>query len=91
LLDVEETPRAFALFRPTPAAALSLAYLTDSAVRLVRAPEDRRAWRAAPSEIVFELEHGSGIAAGDVNGDGLTDLVVASGGVMRVLPAELRP
>jgi hypothetical protein len=80
-------PQAFAVFRATPDAERALAYVTRDEVRLLRTAGDAR--RFEDSERLGALELGTGIAAADVNGDGVTDLVVADAGAVRVWRAEL--
>jgi hypothetical protein len=80
-------PQAFAAFRATPSAPQGLAYVTRDEVRLLRA--ERGARRFEDSGGLAPLELGTGIVAADVNGDGVTDLVVADDGAVRVLRAEL--
>jgi hypothetical protein len=91
LARADETPQALALFQPTPGAALALAYVTDSHVRLLQATPGSHEFRDLPAALDVELERGTGIAATDVDGDGIIDLAIADAGSIRVLHAELQP
>ena len=85
---IEDSPQAFT------AGALDhehagLAYLTKTALRLVRAPIAHAfpAPELVPGGVT--VNNGTGIVAADVNGDHLTDLVFSEAGNLRVLKAEL--
>jgi hypothetical protein len=79
--------QAFATFRTQADAPLELAYTTAREARLLHADEDRRSFSDGGQ--LIELQAGAGITAADVDGDGVTDLVVADDGALRVLHAEL--
>ena len=81
-----ETAHAFTTFRSFDG-KLILAYVTDLAVRLLHPVGDSRIFEQAG--LAAELGHGTGIAAADVDGDGIVDLAVADSGSVRILRAEL--
>jgi hypothetical protein len=91
LTSDDESPRGFALYRPTPHSAFALAYVTEHAVRVLDARQGARGFAPDARDIGLDLERGTGIVATDVDGDGVTDLVVADAGSLRVLRAELEP
>ena len=78
---------AFAALAPTPASPLRFAYVTDGATWLVGASAVPRQF-GSPQKLL-DLQHGTGIAATDVNGDGVTDLAVAASGNLMILKARL--
>jgi hypothetical protein len=79
--------QAFTTFRTQAGAPLELAYTTVSEARRLRAGKDARSFEDGGQLIA--LEQGSGITTADVDGDGVSDLVVADEGALRVLHAEL--
>lgn len=86
----ELAPRAFAAFHPTPEASLEIAYVTEDQMRKLtaRARDVRTFEDSGP---LATLALASGIAAADIDGDGVTDLAVADSGAIDVLRAELTP
>jgi len=85
---------AFTFFRATAASPLELAYTTVTELHLLESLGTHRAFveRSRTSEDQDWLPNftlATGITAADVNGDSVTDLVVADSGAVRVLPAEL--
>ncbi len=92
--DAQDSPQAFAVLPSTapdrlPLRPLSLAYVTDKSVRYASVIEKTRTFAAAVSVPGVDLFGGTGIAAADVNGDGVADLVVAESGKLIVLKAQL--
>jgi hypothetical protein len=85
----EVAPQAFALFRSTPTAAMQIAYATATRVNLWQAKRPQAG--PANRELDSEFQRATGIVGADVDGDGITDLVVADAGRVRVLRAELEP
>jgi hypothetical protein len=85
----EVAPQAFALFRSTPTAAMQIAYATATRVNLWQAKPPQAG--PANRELDGEFQRATGIVGADVDGDGITDLVVADAGRVRVLRAELEP
>jgi hypothetical protein len=83
-----ENARAFTTFRSFDG-KLTLAYVTDVAVQLLRPLGSSRSFEHV--ELVAELNRGTGIVAGDLDGDGIVDLAVADSGNVRLLRAELAP
>jgi len=80
------SPSAFALLRHGTDDATWIAYTTADAVKLLQPAAERRFEDAG---VLATLEHGTGIVAADVDGDTVTDLVVADAGTVRVLRAML--
>ncbi|MDD9941933.1 MAG: FG-GAP and VCBS repeat-containing protein [Myxococcales bacterium] len=81
-------PRAFDLLPGPPGQRPAVAFVEPGGLFLMRArgrPRSRR-----DPERVAPLSHGTGLAAADVNGDGVRDLVVADDGAVRVFRAALR-
>jgi len=88
----DDVAEAFAIYRPTPGDRLRLAYVTRDRLRVLQAKERGRTFESAAgvtSEI--ELEQATGIAAGDVDGDGIADLIIADAGNIRLFRAQLKP
>jgi hypothetical protein len=87
--DADESPQAFTVLPAQPGSG-GLAYVTNSALRLVHTANGREF--AAPEFLPDEVKvsNGTGIVAADVNGDHLTDLVFSEAGVLHVLKAGLR-
>lgn len=82
-----DSPRQFAVLPRTPTRNFSLAYITDNAVKLVSTTSKRRELKA--QDPLTSVEHGTGIVAADVNGDGVTDLALLASGALTVLTAAL--
>lgn len=87
LTPADAQVQAFATFRTQADAPLELAYTTEGEARLLRAGKDPRGFDDAGQLVA--LEQGSGITGADIDGDGVTDLVVVDSGALRVLHAEL--
>jgi hypothetical protein len=81
-----EDARAFATF-PAFDGSTTLAVVTEHSVRLARPSGASRTFDE-PGPLA-PLQHGTGIVATDLNGDGIVDLVVADSGTIFVLYAEL--
>jgi hypothetical protein len=91
-LTGDDVAEAFTMYRPTPGDSLRLAYVTTDRLHVLQAKERGRAFEPAAgvtSEI--ELEQATGIAAGDVDGDGIADLIIADAGNIRLFRAQLKP
>jgi hypothetical protein len=86
LSDVEGIA-AFQLFQATPSSPLLLAYATPRAVNFLGVNGARREFALQSS--IPDFSALTGITTGDIDGDGVTDLVVADDGSVRVLRAEL--
>ncbi len=82
-----ETPQAFAVVPATGERPLGLAFIGKNTVRLVSYAGTRGF--SSPRELTT-LPGASGVAAADVDGDGVTDLVLAASGQLSVLRAELK-
>jgi hypothetical protein len=81
------SPQAFAVLAK-PGALSTLAVVTTSGLfTIVQAP----ARTFAPALKIMALQQGTGLAASDVTGDGLLDLVVADAGDVSVYRAEWKP
>jgi len=80
-------PRAFTLYAAGGDARPRLAYVSETSARLLEARGKER--RFADLGEVATLTAGTGITAGDVNGDGVIDLAVADAGNIRLLQASL--
>jgi hypothetical protein len=89
LAGEDENPQAFAVFRATSQSPLTFAYLTSSALRLLRV--SGRELVAVEEQPELGFERGSSLVATDIDGDGIEDLVAADAGNIRVLMAELTP
>jgi hypothetical protein len=85
----DESPNAFAALPAIGAAKPALAYVTRSGVHLLR--EGSHARELEDTRLPAEITDGTGIASADIDGDGIPDLVVADGGSLRVMRAELSP
>jgi hypothetical protein len=88
-----ESPQAFTILPALPAnsslspRSVGIAYVTKSAA-LLRTVIDGTHGFSEPTWLA-DLPGGSGISAGDVDGDGLVDLVLAASGELSVLQAQL--
>jgi len=89
LVSAGDSPQAFTVL-PLAEGNPEFAYVTKSALRVVRRSSARQF--AAPSDLSGEsqLNGGSGITAADVNGDHVTDLVFSESGKLSVLRAQLK-
>lgn len=84
-----DSPRAVSTMLPTlnrPFA--TLAYATEKGVWLV---SPGASGELATPRLAVSLERGSGVAAADIDGDGVTDLAAIDGGDLKVFLAKLRP
>jgi hypothetical protein len=91
-LTGDDVPEAFALYRPTPGDRLRLAYVTRDRLHVLQAKGRGRAFEpAAGVTSGLELEQATGLAAGDVDGDGIADLIIADAGNIRLFRAQLTP
>jgi hypothetical protein len=92
--DAQDSPQAFTVLPGTAPnrssyRALSLAYVTAHEVRYATLADAPRSFAPVVSVPEVPLSGGTGIAATDVNGDGVADLVVAESGKLLVLKAQL--
>jgi hypothetical protein len=87
LVADETSILAFVPFQRTPASPLELAYTTATEVKWLEALGAGRSF-SEPRGLGGFTE-ASGLTAGDIDGDGVTDLGVADAGGVRVLRAEL--
>jgi len=88
LSGIDESPQGVAVLAGTSERPLGFAYVTDVAAMLVNASATPR--RFDPPRELASVARGSGIVAADVNGDGVTDLVLAASGNLVVLQAQLK-
>lgn len=72
----------------TPVRPISFAYVTSGTAVLVAARSGGRDFQ--PPRQLASIERGSGIAAADLNSDGILDLALLASGNLVVLAAELR-
>lgn len=84
----DEGPRAFDWAESASKDRGVLAFATERALHTVQFGPGRS---FEVSEVPLELERGTGVAAADLDGDQIMDLVVADDGALRVLRAELEP
>lgn len=81
-----ETPQGFTLARLHEGGTRSLVYVTGREVRVAELDVAARTLRETRTlEGAGALRYGTGIAAGDVDGDGVDDLVVADAGSLLLL------
>jgi FG-GAP-like repeat/FG-GAP repeat len=83
-----QSPQGFTALPATAGRPFSFVYVTDQALALVTAVKAREL--GAPRTLA-SLPHGSGVTAADVDGDGVLDLVIAAGGDLTVMKAQLQP
>jgi hypothetical protein len=91
LARASDSPSAFALYRPTQGEKLRIAYVTSERLRVLEPKRRARTFDDAPVVLDVELERATGVATGDVDGDGISDLIVAESGNVAVFRAELEP
>jgi hypothetical protein len=82
-----DSPQGFALLTSASSPRPSVVYVTDGF--LARTEIDPASQGVSAPQRLLDLVHGVGVAAGDVDGDGVMDLVVAGAGNLRVLRARL--
>ncbi|MGC4119388.1 MAG: VCBS repeat-containing protein [Myxococcales bacterium] len=83
VLHLEAGARMFAVLRDRPGAPPSLAYVTRDSVRRVRVEPGRAL--SVPEVLADGLVEGTGITAGDLDGDGLDNLAVVDDQSLRLL------
>jgi hypothetical protein len=81
-----ERPRGFTEYQ-APSGQLRLAIVEEKTVRVLEPRGHARTF--SDWGLIAELDAGTGIAAGDVSGDGLADLVVADAGNVRLFTAAV--
>lgn len=87
LVSDSEGARAFTPYVVDASAPPTIAYVTDDAVHLLAfLPAEHR---AEDLGVAARLHGGTGIATGDVTGDGVPDLVVADAGNLEILQGKL--
>lgn len=84
----EDSPQGFSVLPRSNEQDLAFVYVTSSELRRVVAPSSGREF-PAPSTLGEPLSGGTGVAAADVNGDHVKDIVVAQSGNLSVLKAQL--
>jgi hypothetical protein len=84
---LQDSPQQFAVLAATSDRPLGFAYVTAERAAVVTATSAPRLFSLP--KIVAAVQGGTGIAAADVDGDGVVDLALASAGNLRVLKAEL--
>jgi VCBS repeat protein len=82
-----DSPEAFTALEATPLSAFRLAYISETAVRLVSATSFPRALTTPVT--LAEITGATGIVAGDIDGDGIVDLAVAAAGDVQIVRAGL--
>lgn len=85
----DDSPLAVTTLPPTAQQPFRLAYVTSDAVRLVNASTFPRAL-AAPTTLA-PISGGTSIVAGDLDGDGIVDLAIATAGDVQIVRAGLAP
>jgi hypothetical protein len=83
----EDRPVQFTILPATSVTPIRVAYVTETAARLVTQGSAPREFTEAST--LAALEHGTGIVAADVNGDGVVDLALTDSGTLGVMKAEL--
>lgn len=82
-----ESAQTFTVLPATPARGVSFAYATAGGVELVAVAQSTR--ELAAPQTVSSIAGCTGMTAADLNGDGATDLALASQGNLDVLKASL--
>jgi FG-GAP-like repeat len=83
----DESAQTFAVLPATPARGVSFAYATALGVELVAVAHSTRQMDAP--QTISSIAGCTGMTAADLNGDGATDLALASRGNLEVLKASL--
>jgi hypothetical protein len=87
-----DQPMAFTFYRPTAGDRLRFAYVTPDRLRVFQTRSHARGFEAASGVSGdVDLENATGVAAGDVDGDRIADLIVAESGNIVVFRAQLKP
>ena len=84
-----DSPQQFTVLPAALGRPFGFAYVTDRAAILVTAAAGSNPRLFGPPHTLADLEHGSGIVAADVNGDGVVDLALAASGNLSILQARL--
>lgn len=82
-----DSPQQFAVLPAAAQRPLAIAYVTGGEAAIVSATSVPRQFSLPRG--VAALQGGTGIVAGDIDGDGVVDLAVAASGDLRILKAEL--
>ncbi|HKP61051.1 MAG TPA: VCBS repeat-containing protein [Polyangiales bacterium] len=86
-----DRPQGFTLFRATPRAPLRLAYVTEDRLHVSQIERGGHAFEPVSGTPDLALQQATGVAAGDVDGDGIADLMLADSGSVLLLRAALEP
>lgn len=89
LISAADSPQAFTVVESGQGRP-AIAYVTKDSLRVVHAASEREFPAPVGLPTVPNLFGGSGITAADVNGDDVTDLVIAESGKLSVLRAQLK-
>jgi hypothetical protein len=84
-----ENPQAFTLFQRSDERGPRVAYVTESALRLITTTTGQRDLAASAQTLREDLSHATGVIATDLDGDTVMDLAIAADGSIHVLLAEL--
>ena len=82
-----ESPKSFTAIAPSQTLPFRFAYVAGNALMIARREGPRGFALPVP---IAPLERATGVAAADVTGDGLVDVVVAESGDLTVFPADWR-
>jgi hypothetical protein len=89
LVSGDDSPRQFAFLPQIPQRPVGFAYVTESEAVFVGANGNSRSF--TDRRVLITMSQGTGITAADIDGDGVTDLVLAASGALRVMKAHLNP